>query len=161
VSRPVLLLDLDGVLNPFAASTCPDGYVEHEFFPGEGPERYCPGHGAWIRELAAAGDLRWASAWGEDANRLLAPLLGVDPLPVVSFPPLPFPPEEKVPAIAAAAGDRPAVWIDDNHTDAGRRWAAEREVPTLLVPVDSAIGWTRDDVDRVLAWAGVLTGQAE
>lgn len=80
---------------------------------------------------------------------------------MVSLPPLPFPPEGKVPAIAAAAGDRPAVWIDDNHTDAGRWWAAEREAPTLLIPVDSAIGWTRDDVDRVLAWAGALTSQAD
>lgn len=158
MSRPVLLLDLDGVLNPFAASACPDGYLEHEFYPGEGPERYCPAHGAWIRELAAAGDLRWATAWGDDANKLLAPLLGVDPLPFVEFPPLPFPPEAKVPAIAAAAGDRPMAWIDDNHTDAGRRWAAGRTAPTLLVPVDSAIGWTRDDVDRVLTWAASLAG---
>ncbi|MEV4708549.1 hypothetical protein [Actinoplanes sp. NPDC049316] len=156
MTRPVMLLDVDGVLNPFGASTCPDGYLEHEFYPGEGPERYCPGHGAWIAELTAAGDVHWASAWGEDANTLLIPLLGIDPLPVVPFPPLPFKPEDKVPAIAAAAGDRPAAWIDDNHTDAGRRWAAGRAAPTLLVSIDSAIGWTRDDVDRVLAWAREL-----
>lgn len=151
-----MLLDLDGVLNPFGASTCPAGYVEHEFHPGEGPSRYCPGHGAWIRELAAAGDLRWASTWGDDANTLLAPLLGVDALPVVELPPLPFRPEQKVPAIAGAAGDRPVAWIDDNHTDAGRTWAAGRAEPTLLVPVDSAVGWTRADVDRVLEWARQL-----
>jgi hypothetical protein len=72
-----------------------------------------------------------------------------EPLPVVEFPPLPFPPERKVPPIAAVAADRPAVWIDDNHTEAGRRWAAERSVPTLLVPIDAAIGLTRADVDRV------------
>ncbi|BCJ55485.1 hypothetical protein Asp14428_69600 [Actinoplanes sp. NBRC 14428] len=151
-----MLLDLDGVLNPFGATTCPDGYLEREFYPGEGPERYCPAHGAWIKELAAAGDLHWATAWGEDANTLFAPVLGVGPFPVVPFPPLPFPPEDKVPAIARAAGDRPAAWIDDNHTAAGRRWAAGRSAPTLLVPVDSALGWTRADVDRVLAWAGEL-----
>jgi hypothetical protein len=153
VNRPVLLLDLDGVLNPFAASSCPDGYLEHEFFPGEGAERYCPDHAAWITELAAAGDLHWATAWGEEANTLFAVKLGIAALPVVPFPPLPFPPEGKVPAVAALVGDRPVAWIDDNHTDAGRRWAGERAAPTLLVPVDSAIGWTRDDVDRVLAWA--------
>jgi len=153
VSRPVLLLDLDGVLNPFAASPCPPGYLEHDFYPGEDPVRYCPDHAAWITELAAAGDLRWATAWGEEANTLFAAKLGIDPLPVVTFPPIPFPPEGKVPAIAAAAGDSPTAWIDDNHTDAGRKWAAERAAPTLLVPIDSAIGWTRADVDRVLAWA--------
>jgi hypothetical protein len=158
VSRPVLLLDLDGVLNPFAASSCPDGYLEHEFYPGEGPERYCPDHAAWITELAAAGDLHWASAWGEDANTLFGAKLGVAALPVVTFPPLPFPPEAKVPAVAEVVGDRPAAWIDDNHTEAGRRWAAGRPAPTLLVPIDSAVGWTRPDVDRVLAWTAGLAG---
>jgi hypothetical protein len=119
----------------------------------EGPERYCPGHAAWIRELAAAADLWWATGWGENANERYLPLLGVDPLPVVSFPPVPFDPELKVPAVAAVVGDRPAAWIDDNHTPAGRRWAAERAAPTLLVSIDPAVGWTRPDVDRVLAWA--------
>jgi hypothetical protein len=36
---PVLLLDLDGVLNPFAAPSCPDGYQERVFFEGEGQYR--------------------------------------------------------------------------------------------------------------------------
>ncbi|WP_244876616.1 hypothetical protein [Winogradskya consettensis] len=153
MNRPVMLLDLDGVLNPFGASTCPEGYVEHEFYPGEGPLRYCPAHGEWISELATAGELRWATAWGDDANTLFAPMLGIEPLPFVPFPPLPFLPEQKVPAIAEVVQDRPAAWIDDNHTEAGRRWAAERAAPTLLVPIDSEVGWTRDDVEKVLAWA--------
>jgi hypothetical protein len=154
---PVLFLDIDGVLNPFAASACPDGYEEHEFYPGAGPERYCPAHAGWIGELAAAGELWWASAWGDDANALFLPRLGVSqPLPVVEFPPLPFPPERKVPPIAAVAADRPAAWIDDNHTVAGRRWAAERSAPTLLVPSDAAIGLTRADVDQVVSWAAGL-----
>jgi hypothetical protein len=149
---PVVLLDLDGVLNPFAAPACPDGYQERVFFEGEGAERYCAAHGRWLQELAAVADLWWATGWGENANELYLPLLGVKPLPVVRLPPAPFEPELKVPAIAAAVGDRPAAWIDDNHTPAGQRWAAERPTPTLLVPIDPAIGWTRADVDRVLDW---------
>jgi hypothetical protein len=73
-------------------------------------------------------------------------------LPFVKFPPIPFEPELKVPAIDAVAGDRPAVWIDDNHTGAGRRWHAERTAPTLLVPIDPATGWARANVDEVLDW---------
>ena len=38
-SLPLLLLDVDGVLNPFAAPACPPGYTQHEFFPGEEPVR--------------------------------------------------------------------------------------------------------------------------
>ncbi len=154
MTRPVLLLDLDGVLNPFAAQRCPDGYAEHEFFPGESPARYRRADGSWIRDLASVGDVWWATGWGADANRLYAPMLGIQPLPVVRFPPVPFPPEAKIPAIAAAVGDRPVAWIDDCHTAAGRHWAAGRAAPTLLVPVDPAVGWTRADVERVIAWAG-------
>jgi len=151
--KKLILLDLDGVLNPFAAATCPDGYQEHVFFEGEDPDRYCAAHAGWIRELAGVGELWWATGWGEHANDVYLPILGVEPLPVVRFPPVPFAPELKVPSIDAVAGDRPAAWIDDNHTEAGRRWAAGRAAPTLLVPIDPAVGWTRVDVDRVVEWA--------
>lgn len=154
--RPVLLLDLDGVLNPFAAPTCPDGYQERVFFEGEEPGRYCPAHGAWIEELAAAGELWWATGWGEHANERFLPMLGVGPLPVVRFPAVPFEPELKVPAVDLVAGDRPAAWIDDNHTPRGLRWAAARPAPTLLVSIDPAVGWQRCDVDHVLDWAARL-----
>jgi hypothetical protein len=151
-TRPVVLLDLDGVLNPFGAPTCPVGHEERVLFEGEEPVRFHPAHGDWIRELAGVGDLWWATGWGENANDRYVPLLGVGPLPVVRFPPVPFAPELKVPAIHAAVGSRPAAWIDDNHTDAGRRWAAARRSPTLLVPIDPATGWTRTDVDHVVEW---------
>ncbi|MGX6600906.1 hypothetical protein ACWKSP_02035 [Micromonosporaceae bacterium Da 78-11] len=153
---PVLLLDLDGVLSPFAAPICPAGYQERVFFEGEEPVRFCPAHGAWIQDLAAAGDLWWATGWGEHANELFLPALGVGPLPVVRFPPVPFEPELKVPAVDAVTGERPAAWIDDNHTAAGRRWAALRVAPTLLVSIDPATGWTRADVDQVLDWTKAL-----
>ncbi|MEU8663847.1 hypothetical protein [Actinoplanes philippinensis] len=154
--KPVLLLDLDGVLSPFAAPACPEGYLERVFFEGEPPHRYCPAHGAWIRELAAAGELWWATGWGEHANERFLPVLGVDPLPVVRFPPVPFEPELKVPAVDLVTGDRPAAWIDDNHTTRGLRWAAARPAPTLLVSIDPAVGWTRSDIDHVLDWAARL-----
>jgi hypothetical protein len=153
---PVVLLDLDGVLNPFAAPACPDGYRERVLFEGEEPVRYRVAHGGWIAELAGAADVWWATGWGENANDRYLPLLGVGPLPVVRFPPVPFAPELKVPAVAAAVGDRPAAWIDDQHTGAGRRWAAGRAAPTLLVTADPAVGWTRADVDRMLDWAAAL-----
>jgi hypothetical protein len=153
---PVLFLDLDGVLNPFAADHCPLSHQERVLFEGEEPVRFCAAHGGWIRELAAVGVLWWATGWGENANELYLPLLGVEPLPVVQFPPVPFEPELKVPAIDAVAGEHPAAWVDDNHTKAGRLWSATRRAPTLLVAIDPAIGWTRKDVDHVLDWVSDL-----
>lgn len=151
---PLLLLDVDGVLNPFAASACPPGYTEHDFFPGEQPVRLCPAHGSWLRELAARFQLVWATAWGADANRLLTPLLRISDLPVIAFPPVPFHPRDKLPAIARYAGHRPLAWIDDALAPEARTWAADRRAPTLLISVDPAAGLTRPAIDQALQWAG-------
>jgi hypothetical protein len=77
----------------------------------------CPAHGAWIGELRQVFDVAWATAWNDDANRLLAPLLGIAALPVVTMPAAPFQPCDKVAPIARFAGQRPAVWIDDLHPE--------------------------------------------
>ena len=67
MSRPLLFLDVDGVLNPFGAG-CPPGYTEHELFPGEEPVRVNPVHGTWVAELAAVFDVIWATGWNENAG---------------------------------------------------------------------------------------------
>jgi hypothetical protein len=153
VDRPLLLLDVDGVLNPYGAD-CPAGFTEHVLFPDEiEPVRVCADHGGWIVELSGAYEVVWATAWGEQANRLLAPLLGIPRLPVVPFGQVPFSADLKVPAIDALAGDRPAAWIDDLLGPAAYDWAAHRSAPTLLLPADPAVGLTRELVDRALAWA--------
>lgn len=153
MTRPLLLLDVDGVLNPYGPALPPAGYVEHDLFPGEEPVRVCPAHGPWITEAAGVLDVVWATGWADEANRLLAPLLHLAPLPVVGMPPVPFPPDAKVGRIAAYAQQRPAAWVDDFHKPLARRWAAGRTSPTLLVTTDPAVGLTRAHVDRVLAWA--------
>jgi hypothetical protein len=159
VDRPLLLLDVDGVLNPYGGE-CPAGFTEHVLFPDEiEPVRVCVDHGEWIAELAGVYEVVWATAWGEEANRLLAPLLGVPRMPVVPFPQVPFSADLKVPAIDALAGDRPAAWIDDMLGPAAYDWAARRVAPTLLLPVDPLVGWNRQIVERALEWA-VSAGRA-
>jgi hypothetical protein len=153
VSRPVLLLDVDGVLNPYGTVECPEGFTEYDLFPGEESVRVCPAHGEWISELGYVFDVAWATGWNDDANHVLAPLLGIAALPVVTMPLPPFQPHEKVPPIARFAGERPAVWIDDLHPAQAWTWSADRPQPTLLIPVAPAVGLTRRVVDQALTWA--------
>jgi len=153
VGRPLLFLDVDGVLNPFGG-VCPPDFVEHDLFPGEEPVRVNPRHGHWIAELAVRFDLAWATGWNDEANLVLAPLLGIPALPVITMPPAPFHPRDKVSRVAAHAEGRAAAWIDDLHTPEGCDWAAERPWPTLLVPADATLGLTRDHVDLLITWAG-------
>lgn len=164
-SLPLLLIDVDGVLNPFAAPACPPGYTEHEFFGGEEPVRLCAAHGPWLQELTTRFEIVWATAWGAEANRLLAPLLELPELPVIRFPPVPFHPRDKLPAVIRFSGRRPLTWIDDVFPTEAQTWAAKRRIPTLLIGVDPAQGLTRPVVEQALQWASggrsEVTGRAE
>ena len=153
IEKPLLLLDIDGVLNPWAAEVCPEGFQEHALFLGDDdPIRVAAVHGSWIRELESSFYVVWASAWGAD-SRLLGELLGLPDYPLVEFPPTPFPPRDKVSAIADYVGDRPCAWVDDEHTDEGRLWAESRSAATLLLSIDPAIGLVYGDVERLADWA--------
>ena len=154
----MLLVDFDGVLNPYAATHCPAGFVEYgrEVFPGEDPVRLNATHGRWLRSLEAMFDLVWASACAEDLNRYCAPLLEIDPMPRVPMPMPPFDPELKVPAVRDFVGDRAVAWLDDLLGAAAYAWAAERSAPTLLVEVDPAIGLTQQLVEDLRAWHRAL-----
>jgi hypothetical protein len=156
--RPLLFVDVDGVLNPYAGPACPAGFAEHDLFPGEEPVRLCADHGAWLHELAERFDLAWGTAWNAADRALLVELLALPAFgPAVTLPAGQFDPREKVPAVAAVAGDRPLAWIDDMLTSEAWEWAATRAAPTLLVPIDPAIGLARADVDELVDWAAAYT----
>ena len=72
VSRPFLLLDVDGVLNPIGlqpSDLVPAGFDVHRL---DGLRvLLAPEHGVWLRELSTAFKLVWATSWEHDANRLI------------------------------------------------------------------------------------------
>jgi hypothetical protein len=154
---PLLFLDVDGVLNP-CGRECPDGFTEHDLFPGEEPVRVSAAHGPLIAELKAVFRVVWATAWNQEANARLAPLLGIGPLPVLPMPPAPFPADAKLPLTASSAHGRAAVWIDDAHPRAAWTWARERITPALLIAVDPAAGLARAHVRQAVGWAERITG---
>ncbi|MFD8787737.1 HAD domain-containing protein [Kitasatospora sp. NPDC059599] len=157
--KPLLFLDVDGVLNP----VCPDpdaGFDTHALFGYS--VLLSTRHGAWLRELAGTYELVWATTWEEHANTHVAPLIGLDPLPVVRLAGyVPQPGDPRVPLMelfSAAkwapllryAGGRPFAWVDDViPARLVRRslWRRDR----LLLPIDPGQGLERRHVDRLLA----------
>jgi HAD domain in Swiss Army Knife RNA repair proteins len=159
--RPVLLVDVDGVLNPWHAERCPAGYSEYDFFPGE-RVLLSPGHGELLTSLASAYELVWATAWEHRANKLICPVLAMPELPVIEFPlsgrDVDF---RKLPAVIDAIGERPCAWIDDAHQPDHYTWARERAVPTLLIDIDPAVGLTSGVIATLADWAAGLRRTAQ
>ncbi len=158
--RPILLVDVDGVLNPWEAHSCPDGFAEYEFVPGE-RVILSPAHGKLLTSLAACYELVWATAWQHNANRFICPVLALPALPVIEFPrdgrDLLF---RKLPSVQQAVGERPCAWIDDVHLPDHYEWAATRAVPTLIIDIDPAEGLTSAVAERLAQWAAMLADEA-
>jgi len=151
--RPLLLLDVDGVL-----IVVPDasGAVDADAEPvlALGPEA-----SEWFGQLAEAFDLMWATTWVELANRVIAPRLGLPPLPAIAFQMDERVPTPKLRSVIDSVGDRACAWVDDDLHEDADTWAAGREVPTLLIHVDGGAGLTRRHVDRLLGWAAMLSSR--
>jgi hypothetical protein len=152
-----LLLDVDGVLIPYAAAKPPASFRRYTLL-GE-PHWLAPHHGSWLLPLGDRFQIVWATGWEHDANRLIAPIVGLPVLPVIEFPRDASGRFAKLPTIAQTVGDRALAWVDDELTPAAHDWAARRPAPTLLLDADPAIGLTEEIVARMDAFGNnYLTG---
>jgi hypothetical protein len=161
--RPLLLLDVDGPLNPFRA-TKPEGYTKHRLpAAGQTFEVWLNhGHGAMLLDFAQRHgfELAWCTTWEHDANAHIGPHIGLPKLPVIEFG---FTATEwKFNAVLEYATGRPVAWLDDDFRlfPAEREWFEQQrgDLPTLLHLVSPSVGITADDLTAVGAWATNLKG---
>jgi hypothetical protein len=159
--RPLLLLDVDGVLCPFEGEIPvtrrigPHGYrmVELAEDALEGSLWISDDNAARLRRLAGDFDIVWATGWGHHANRVIGPLHQLDELPVIELE-FSGEPTWKLPSVGAYVGDERAVaWIDDDLGEDATRWAAARSGPTLLVRCEPHLGLSDDAVELCLRFA--------
>ncbi len=156
--RPLLFLDVDGPLIPFRARRALDTTDATSSTPAlENPllDRLDPADGYRLRGLGC--ELVWATTWMADANEVVAPRLGLPPLPVVDFPD-----DDEVPArglhwkttfLVVWAAGRTFVWLDDEISDTDRRWVEiHHEGSALLHRVDPFVGLTDADFTLIRQW---------
>ncbi|GLF99905.1 HAD domain-containing protein [Streptomyces yaizuensis] len=170
VNRPLLFLDVDGPLNPYAAKPekRPDGYTTLRV-PQNGGGRedgalsarrrllrvwLNPEHG---RSLLGIGyELCWATTWMDDANRWIAPVLGLPGLPFVDFGDALFRERPdgvhwKTGPLVDYADGRSFAWVDDEQSDLDQAYVtAHHRGSALLHHVNPRIGLLQDDF-RTLA----------
>jgi hypothetical protein len=155
MSRPILAVDIDGVISLFGAEQQPDrSFTKLELVDGV-PHLISLPTGDRLRRLSGHFELVWASGWEDKANFYLPAMLGLPELPHLTF-------GGAVSAGAAHwklgpleeyATGRPLAWIDDNFNDGCYEWAEERAAPTLLVLTESHLGLEEAHVSALEAWA--------
>ena len=152
--RPLLLVDVDGVLSVFGP-----GVDREDCLPAlvDGlPHFLSRRAAALLAGLAPHFECVWCTGWEDRAETHLPHLLGLSG----GWRHIVFAdrPEDrahwKLRAIDAFAGpDRPLAWIDDAHDERCRSWAAARRGPTLLVTTDPAQGLTEAQASEAERWA--------
>jgi hypothetical protein len=157
--RPILFVDVDGVLSLFGWER--DQHPPGSFHMVEGIVHLIGEHGGRrLLRLRDHYELVWATGWEERANEHLIHLLELEEeLPTLTFDGRAAfgSAHWKLEALEEYAGDRPAAWIDDNIDERCRAWAESRSAPTLLVQTETHVGITEEHVDTLIAWADELS----
>lgn len=172
--KPLLLIDVDGPLNPYAAtpSRRPDGYETHRMRPSgweqpwQKPLRVWlnPAHGAQL--LALPFDLVWCTTWQREANEWIGPHIGLPELPVIEWPDNARTTRSdgvfwKTEHVISWAAGRTFAWIDDDFTDRDRDYVTRHhDGLALLHWISPRLGLLEDDLQALTAWADSLEADA-
>jgi hypothetical protein len=155
--KPVLAVDVDGVISLFGFEDPPQGLAAR-FELIDGVAHCIPAEaGERLRRLARHYDLVWATGWEGSANQLCE-LLGIPELPYLTFAGAARfgSAHWKLEPLGEYARGRPLAWIDDSFDESCYEWARGREEPTLLIPTESERGLEETQVEALTAWARSL-----
>ncbi|MFB6885811.1 hypothetical protein ACFCY8_33825 [Streptomyces noursei] len=175
--KPLLLLDVDGVLNPLRVRPGqePDGFRRHFMRPRAWIDQHPhllesdvpdlpvwlhPDHGEELLDLPY--DLVWATTWENDANHFIGPAIGLPSLPVITWTaPHAYPADGtyfKTADIVRYAAGRPFAWVDDQLGQADRDYVARHHPgPALLYDTDDATGLDLDDFEALAQWTDTIS----
>jgi hypothetical protein len=161
MDRPILLIDIDGVISLFGfdAQHPPAG----RFLMVDGIVHFLSGTaGELLEQLAERFEPVWCSGWEEKADEYLPRVLGLPAgLPHLTFdgPRAGTTRHWKLAAIERyAPPSRPLAWIDDDLDESCHAWATARTAPTKLVVTEPAVGLTAGHATDLLDWAVGLRG---
>ena len=158
MSRPILAVDIDGVISIFGSEEPPNPATTRFQLVDGVPHRISLVAGERLLRLGERFELVWASGWEDKANFYLPQLLGLPDLPHVTFDGAARSggAHWKLGPLEAYAQGRAMAWIDDNFDQSCYEWAEARPEPTLLVLTEPQLGLEEAHVDALNAWAGSL-----
>ena len=160
MDRPILAIDVDGVISLFGFDEPPaGGAARFELIDGM---VHCISLSAGER-LQALGeyyDMVWATGWEEKANYYLPNVIGMPELPFLTFEGAARfgSAHWKLAPLDEYCAGRAMAWIDDSLDESCYEWARKREEPTLLVPTKSDLGLEEAHTEALIAWARSLGG---
>lgn len=164
-NKPVILLDVDGPLNPYAAKPTkrPEGYETHRMTPtgwvATKPLKVWlnPLHGPRIMSLGY--EVIWATTWEEDANVWIGPHIGLPELPVIDWIDKDtYNPEKlhwKTKRIASWMNENrpntPYIWVDDEVMKKDLDYLTKNSSGTArIMPISPRIGLDEPDFEYLI-----------
>jgi hypothetical protein len=155
MTRPILAVDVDGVISLFGFEEAPDrATARFELVDGM---VHCISlvAGERLLRLSEQFELVWATGWEDKANDYLPGILGLPELPYLSFGGAARfgSAHWKLGPLEEYASGRAVAWIDDNFNEGCYEWAEKREEPTLLVPTEPHLGLEEAHVEALRSWA--------